>query len=238
MKHLLIFIYVFILFSCNSSNRNKVKISTYESIKIDSNSIDFLPYCKFLISEKFYNEISSPKDKIKSKIVQNAFEKIENESILIGFFIGGGHREIRKNEDRQSSDIPKYYEIFSPNFYFYNLMNYDNSFYYYSPDISSKVLSYEINKSILYAKIQNFNKEDTSIVSLYKSNQFINDNASKQPIYKFNHRENYIDITYITDDLYPQIQAINHEYFLEILELFLQNKLGENEEGYINQYIK
>ena len=178
------------------------------------------------------------KIKIKSKIVQNAFEKIENESILIGFFIGGGHREIRKNEDRQSSDIPKYYEIFSPNFYFYNLMNYDNSFYYYSPDISSKVLSYEINKSILYAKIQNFNKEDTSIVSLYKSNQFINDNASKQPIYKFNHRENYIDITYITDDLYPQIQAINHEYFLEILELFLQNKLGENEEGYINQYIK
>jgi len=232
---------LFLIYSCqpkNEKTENKYGFFHYEQY-LDSNSTQILPFCKILVSEKFYKFLEDKTLNTDDRIRQ-ALDSTATENLIIGIYIGGGERKVVVNEERHSSDVSIYNEIFMPSFYFYAFSNHANMFVAIVPDIPKEIISHEIKDSVLYAQINNYEtgENKTSIISLHETKDSIIFSNKYRRIWMFNHSDKYIDISFLRDSVGCEFYNISHQYFYEILERFIQEKCGRKNELYFEQYLE
>lgn len=241
LKYTIVFILLLSISSCQNKSKtveNKYNFFKYEQ-DIDSSSQQIIPYCKILISEKFFNLLKGKKLKSIEKI-KYALDSTITENLIIGVFIGGGVRKVAVNSERFSSDVSIYREVFHPDFYYYSFRNYSNLFWTTVPDIPKKILSYEIKQGVLYAQIHNYDSEEnkTEIVSISPTNDSVFICNRFQKRWRFNNSDNFIDISFLGDSVNTKYYDISHQYFYEILERFIQEELGRRDSLYFENYLK
>jgi hypothetical protein len=147
----------FILNSCNNNlETSTAKYSFFEPKEIDFDSLSsiMLPYCKILVSEKFVQLLKQNPNLPEYERLKYALDSTMMENLVLGIFIGGGERKLKKNEERGSSDSSPSVEYFIPNYYFHKFSNYSNQFVATVPCVPKKYIAMRLKKKLSTQKLR------------------------------------------------------------------------------------
>lgn len=217
-------------------NINYIADAFHFEQEVDSNASLMLPYCRPLLNEKFY-QLLGDANLVSKQQLKSAFKNTATEELVIGVFVGGGKRKLETNLHRGSSDESVYEERFYPDFYYYAFQNYMNMFMMINPDVPQKVFNYKVDGDELIAS---YSYNDTGKVAkqlrLKPTNDSLLINNVYCKIWIKNGSQRFIDISFLTDSIKTDNFNINHQYFQEVLERFVQLKCGKRDEMYTTDY--
>jgi hypothetical protein len=106
-----------------------------------------------------------------------------------------------------------------------------------NPDVPQKVINYKVNDDELIASYC-YNDTDKVVnqLKLKPTNDSIVFNNVYCKIWIKNDSQRYIDISFLKDSIKTDNFNINHLYFQEVLERFVQLKCGKRDEMYTTDY--
>ena len=207
----------------------------YET-QIDSSAQIIQPYCKLLLSEKFYDLLGSERVVSKEQL-KSAIKNTSTEELVVGVFVGGGKRVVTENSPRSVSNDPPYIQNFYPDYYYYAFQNYSNMFIMTNPDVPQKVFNYKVDgdeliASYCYNDIDKVAKQ----LRLKPTNDSLLINNVYCKIWIKNDSQRFIDVSFLKDSIKTDNFNINHQYFQEVSERFVQLKCGKRDEMYTTDY--
>jgi hypothetical protein len=201
---------------------------------VDPNLV--LPYCKLLLSEKFYGLIGGAKV-VTVNNLKGAFQKTTSEDLLVGVFVGGGKRVVTENSPRSASFDPPYIQKFYPDYYYYAFQNCSNMFMATNPDVPQKITNYKVvGEELVASYCYNDSDKVIKVLKLKPSNDSIQINNRYCKIWIKNGNQRFIDVSFLRDSIKTDNFNINHQYFQDVLERFIQMKCGRRNECYITDF--
>jgi hypothetical protein len=201
---------------------------------VDPNLV--LPYCKLFLSENFYDLLGTAKV-VSVKNLKVAFQKTTSEDLLVGVFVGGGKRILMPNTARGSSDESIFIERFYPDCYYYSFQNCSNMFMMTNPDVPQKIINYKVLGDELVASYcYNDSDKVIKVLKLKPTSDSIQINNSYCKIWIKNGNQRFIDVSFLKDSIKTDNFNINHQYFQEVLERFIQMKCGRRNECYTTDF--
>jgi hypothetical protein len=201
---------------------------------VDPNLV--LPYCKLFLSEKFYGLMGTA-NVVSFSNLKGAFQKTTSEDLLVGVFVGGGKRILMPNTARGSSDESIFIERFYPDCYYYSFQNCSNMFMGTNPDVPQRIINYKVIGEELVASY--CYKDSDKVVKglkLKSTNDSIQINNSYCKIWIKNGNQRFIDVSFLRDSIKTDNFNINHQYFQEVLERFIQMRCGRRNECYTTDF--
>lgn len=200
---------------------------------------DLLPYCRVFVSEKFHNLlIGGSKSKNPLQHLKNLLLETETEQILYSIFVGQSTRELYNNYGRAGSDQTHLIYCVKNDYYTYDFSNYSNMFMVESPSLPLRIGSYSIKNDTLKLATEDYdNYHSRPSIRLYPQDSKRAFTSRNGAVWILNDTIRLKDISYIADKFSVTESQIGHEYFYEILELYIQEILPKRNDTYLEHYL-
>jgi hypothetical protein len=106
-----------------------------------------------------------------------------------------------------------------------------------NPDVPQKITNYKvIGEELVASYCYNDSDKVIKVLKLKPSNDSIQINNSYCKIWIKNGNQRFIDVSFLKDSIKTDNFNINHQYFQEVLERFIQLRCGRRNECYTTDF--